>query len=257
MEKCFVIQPFDGGVFDQRFIDVFKQAIEKADFEAYRVDMDSSVRVPIEDIERGIMESAICFAEITTDNPNVWYELGYAFACGKDVVMVCSDERKDKFPFDIQHKKVIKYTAKSRSNFDKLESDITNTIKAYQKTSKTTHKFNVIPVQETDGLTGHEIAVLILLMEKSISNDNIISFYVLQENMWKSGYTNIATSIAIRTLAKKNMLEISRESNDYDGELFDACKITIKGEDWIMSNTDKLQFRQPQKSVHENDNLIF
>lgn len=128
MEKCFVIQPFDNGQFDNLFSDVFKTAIEKANFEAYRVDKDTSVRVPIEDIENGILNSSICFAEITTDNPNVWYELGFAFACRKDVVMVSSNERQGKFPFDIQHRKVIKYTTKSRSDFDKLENDITETM---------------------------------------------------------------------------------------------------------------------------------
>ena len=71
MEKCFVIQPFDNDKFDKRFVDIFEPAISKADFQPYRIDKDLSVRVPIDEIEKGISESAICFAEITTDNPNV------------------------------------------------------------------------------------------------------------------------------------------------------------------------------------------
>src|SRR4029077_17922896 len=73
MEKCFVIQPFDNGIFDKRYEDIFEPAIKSAGFEAYRIDRDPSVRIPIEEIEKGISESAFCFAEITTDNPNVWY----------------------------------------------------------------------------------------------------------------------------------------------------------------------------------------
>src|SRR5687767_12595358 len=99
MGTCFVIQPFDKGKFDKRFTDVFKPAIEKANLVPYRVDEDSSVRVPIETIEKGIRQSHLCFADITLDNPNVWYELGYAFACNKDVILICSDERKTDFPF--------------------------------------------------------------------------------------------------------------------------------------------------------------
>jgi hypothetical protein len=77
---CFVIQPFDGGRFDKRFSDVFKPAIEEAGLEPYRVDRDPSVSIPINDIEKGIRDAAVCFADITLDNPNVWFELGYALA---------------------------------------------------------------------------------------------------------------------------------------------------------------------------------
>ena len=85
MGTCFVIQPFDRGKFDKRFEDTFRPAIEEAGLEAYRVDQDPNVEIPIEAIEEGIRNAAVCLADITTDNPNVWYELGYAFAAGKAV----------------------------------------------------------------------------------------------------------------------------------------------------------------------------
>ena len=252
MEKCFVIQPFDGGIFDQRFVDVFKPAIEKADFEAYRVDRDLSVRIPIEEIQNGIVGSAICFAEITTDNPNVWYELGYAFACGKDVIMVCSDEREKKYPFDIQHKKIIEYATKSKSDYEKLEKEITNVIRAYQKTANVTQSLSKLPIKKTEGLESHEIAILIFLMENSLTINHYTSFYSLRQEMGKSGYTDIATSVAIRTLAKNNMLEISSVSDNY--EPYEVCTITEKGENWILSNQDKLQFRKCVDTIVENKN---
>src|SRR3954469_17738832 len=102
MPNCFLIQPFDGSIFDKRFRDVLAPAVRDAELEPYRVDQDPGVSIPIEAIERGIREAAVCLAEITTDNPNVWFELGYALACGKDVVMVCAErERAKKFPFDV------------------------------------------------------------------------------------------------------------------------------------------------------------
>jgi len=102
MDTCFVIQSFDKGKFDQRYIDVFEPAIRAAGLEPYRVDRDPSVTIPIEQIEEGIKSSKICFADITLDNPNIWYELGFAFASDKDVVMVT--EERQRFPFDIQHR---------------------------------------------------------------------------------------------------------------------------------------------------------
>ena len=131
MQTCFVIQPFDKGKFDKRFQDTFRPAIEEAGLGAYRVDQDPNVEIPIEAIEEGIRDAAICLADITTDNPNVWYELGYAFAAGKAVIMVCSDERKEgKYPFDIQHRTIVGYKSESSSDFEQLEVEIKSRINA-------------------------------------------------------------------------------------------------------------------------------
>jgi hypothetical protein len=76
MATCFVIQPFDAGNFDGRYRDIFKPAIQAADFEPYRVDEDPSVSIPIDVIEKQIRAAAAaCLADITTDNANVWFEL--------------------------------------------------------------------------------------------------------------------------------------------------------------------------------------
>jgi hypothetical protein len=133
MAKCFVIQPFDRDVFDRRYKDTFKPAIEEAGFEPYRVDEDPGVQIPIEEIEKGIREAAVCFAEITTDNANVWYELGFAIACGKPVVMVCERSRP-KFPFDVQHRSIVIYDTGSSSDFDTLRIQIAGKLKAFGKT---------------------------------------------------------------------------------------------------------------------------
>jgi nucleoside 2-deoxyribosyltransferase len=131
MATCFVIQPFDSGKFDKRFTDIYKPSIEAAGLNAYRVDQDPSVSVPIDAIEEGIRKASVCLADITADNPNVWYELGFAFAAGRPVVMVCSEERTGKkYPFDIQHRSIINYLAEAPSDFDKLRESLTTRIKA-------------------------------------------------------------------------------------------------------------------------------
>ncbi|EJL62839.1 hypothetical protein [Flavobacterium sp. CF136] len=244
MEKCFVIQPFDNDKFDKRFVDIFEPAIIKAEFKPYRIDKDLSVRIPIDDIEKGIIDSGICFAEITSDNPNVWYELGYAFACNKDVIMVCSDERIGKFPFDIQHRHIITYKTSSTSDFNILGDTITRKIKAFQIKSKTVKQLNTTPVVETEGLKGHEIALLILMMEDQVSSEDSSSVYRLKNEMAKSGYTDIATSVGIRTLNKLGLIEIVKEYEHWNnGEEYFACKLLEKGEHWILSNQDQLEFR--------------
>jgi len=59
MERCFIIQPFDRDVFDGRYKDTFKSAIEEAGYEPYRVDEDPSVSIPVDRIEKGIREAAL------------------------------------------------------------------------------------------------------------------------------------------------------------------------------------------------------
>ena len=259
MEKCFVIQPFDNDKFDKRFVDIFEPAIRKAEFEPYRIDKDLSVRIPIDDIEKGIAESGICFAEITSDNPNVWYELGFAFACKKDVVMVCSDERVGKFPFDIQHRHIITYKTSSTSDFLTLGDTITRKIKAFQVKSSTIKQLNTTPVVETEGLKSHEIALLILMMENQVSSEDFAAVYTLKNEMTKAGYTDIATSVGIRTLTKLGMIETYKEIDNWNNnQEFIACKLLDLGENWILSNQEQLEFRKKTNSEFPSvDDLPF
>lgn len=257
MDKCFVIQPFDKDKFDKRYIDIFEPAISKSELEPYRIDRDLSVRIPIDDIEKGIIESVICFAEITTDNPNVWYELGFAFACKKDVVMVCSDERpQGKFPFDIQHRQILTYKTSSTSDFETLKDAITKKIKAFQKNSKTVKTLNTTPVIETEGLKSHEIALLILITENQIISEDSISLSFLKSEMNKSGYTDIATGVGIRTLSKNGMIEIFKENDYNDGHAYNACRLTEKGETWILSNQQQLQFRHTNTCETDRKSVV-
>jgi hypothetical protein len=76
------------------------------------------------EIHRGITTAVACLADITTDNPNVWFELGVAIASQRLVVIVCSKERTVSFPFDVQHLSIIRYATDSSSDFDKLKKDI-------------------------------------------------------------------------------------------------------------------------------------
>jgi hypothetical protein len=244
MEECFVIQPFDNGTFDRRYADIFKPAIENAGFSPYRVDRDLGVRILIDNIEQGIRDSAICFAEITTDNPNVWYELGFAFACGKDVVMVCSNEREgNKFPFDIQHRLIIKYKTGAPSDFDALKEQITERLIALRQTTRTVQRLNATPVVDTDGLKSHEVALLILIANYSAMNEIGISTGYLNQVMNEAGYTDIATSLSIITLTKSGMIETSHDS-DHNNNEYIACQLTEKGEKWILANQHLLQFRK-------------
>ena len=129
MPTCFVIQPFDEKN-DRRYEEVYKPALQDAAVTPYRVDRDPSVAVPIDSIENTIKKSDIFLADITTHNPNVWYELGFASATGRPVVMICEGAAFTKLPFDIQHRLVVQYSTSSPTDFERLRKDVTNRIVA-------------------------------------------------------------------------------------------------------------------------------
>ena len=244
MEKCFVMQPFDGGTFDKRYNDIFSVAIKDAGLEPYRVDQDPEVRIPIQDIEAGIKDSRICFAEITTDNPNVWFELGYAYASGKEVVLVCSKERETKFPFDIQHRSIIRYSAESTSDFDSLQKQITEKIKAYLKKEEVLPQLTErLASSNIDGLEEHEMICLAAMASEVDHPQSAVSPYQIKNDMEKSGYTKIAATLAIKALLDKGLIS-QEEVQDWNSEPYLAYRFTKDGWDWVLKNQKKFLLKK-------------
>jgi hypothetical protein len=244
VNRCFVIQPFDGGKFDKRYDDVLVPAIEAADLEPYRVDRDPKVSVPIDEIESGIESSRVCLADITTDNPNVWFELGYAIASTREVVLICSEERTTKFPFDVQHRTITRYTTESKRDFDKLGDAITARLKAIISTeSKLKAVVQISSVAAVEGLEQHEFAALVAAAEMLTDPMGSISTNHIARDMEKAGFTQIAATLAVRSLIAKGMLH-AFEDKDYDNSPYTAIRVTDNGMSWLLQNTDRLRMRR-------------
>jgi nucleoside 2-deoxyribosyltransferase len=244
MATCFVIQPFDAGKFDKRFDDVFAPAIEAAGLEPYRVDQDPSVEIPIDAIEQGIAAANVCLADITTDNPNVWYELGYAFASGRPVVMVCSDERTGrKYPFDIQHRTIIPYLSDSTQDFEKLKQQITAKIEALAQRGEAMRRIadseQVAPVE---GLSQLVLVVFGSIAGVRTDPNGGLSVHLAKQDVERAGFTPVAFALGLRRLQKKGFVELY-EVEDRDGP-YEAVKVTDQGWDWIEKNEDKFILRK-------------
>ena len=247
MGKCFVIQPFDKGRFDKRYEGVFAPAIREAGLDPYRVDRDPSVSIPIEDIEAGIESCEACLAEISTDNPNVWFELGYAIASQREVVLVCSEDRTSHFPFDVQHRSVIKYSTESPQDFEQLQTQITARLKALlQKKARFGQVGHIQSVTKFEGLEQYEIGVLVAVAQQINDPDDGISAYRVREDMEKAGFTKLAATLGLKALLDKEMLE-TFQMKDYEGDVFTAYRVTETGMAWLFANQDKLILRQEEE----------
>jgi len=242
-QRCFVIQPFDNdGPFDARFDDVFVPAAGNAGLEAYRVDRDPSVAIPIDDIESGIDNARACLADITTDNPNVWFELGYAFARRKGVCLVCSEERKTPFPFDVQHRNIHKYRVGSPSYFDDLRNTISERLKAIIDSETDMDRMaSLSPVSSTEGLAPYEIAVLVSILNHGQLYDIVTGTAAIQQNLERAGFNETATAIALEELKRKRMIipDLVPSENQYESD-YPGYRLTSDGLDWVLQNRSAL-----------------
>ena len=248
-----MMQPFDEGVFDQRYESVFAPAIKAAGVEPYRVDRDPSVSIPVQEIESGIRDADICFADITMDNPNVWFELGFAFAIPREVVMACSNERTTHFPFDVQHRSIIKYKTGAPQDFEQFKEKLTERIKAVLKKNEELGKvINRSVIKDTEGLNQHELVALVTIMQNSFLTSGDVSGWKVQNDMNQAGFTDIAVGIALKTLKIKGMVNSSM-GYDQNDEPYAIYKITNEGEEWLVTNQEKLTLTKPNPTRPGDD----
>jgi hypothetical protein len=241
--RCCVFQPFDKGPHDKRYEETVAPAIVSAGLEPYRVDRDDGAVIPIDTLHDEIRSAAICFADISTRNPNVMYELGYAIASGKEVIIICAANQAERFPFDIQHRGIITYTLDSVSDFEQLKAAITNKIRALLKRRATTQQIaEISPVKSTHGLQPNEITALALIMANVDSSADFVRPDVIKGDMDRAGYTRLATQLAVRRLARLRFIEITDDTG-FNGNPLVTYRMLEAGENWLLENQDKLELK--------------
>lgn len=102
----FVLMPFD-----RAFTDVYqlgiRPACEKAGAYAERLDDQIFTESMLQRIYTQIAKADVIVADMTGRNPNVFYEVGYAHALGKVVILLTRD--REDIPFDLKHYRHIVY----------------------------------------------------------------------------------------------------------------------------------------------------
>lgn len=106
MKKAFVLMPFRAP-FNSYYSKIFKPALESVEYNVFRADELYGSHPIIDDIQKSIKESDLILCDMSTRNPNVFYELGLAHAIGKSVILVANSI--DDIPFDLRHVRTIIY----------------------------------------------------------------------------------------------------------------------------------------------------
>lgn len=99
--------------FDKDYDDLYNGVIgpicKEFKYDVIRSDESYSTGIIIQDIIKQINESSIIIADITPDNPNVFYEVGYSHALKKPTILLNEKNRREKLPFDVSGFRTIFY----------------------------------------------------------------------------------------------------------------------------------------------------
>lgn len=102
---CFVLMPFKEP-WSERVHNAIKEIVEELGYNCRRAD-DLYGRVILWDVWQSINEAAFVIADLTSDNPNVYYELGLAHALGKEIIPLL--QKGSDIPFDQRPFRILNY----------------------------------------------------------------------------------------------------------------------------------------------------
>jgi len=253
MPTCFVIQTFDGGKYDRRYRETIRPALVTAKVDPQRADEILGLNPVIEKIESAIEGAAICIAEVTEDNPNVWLELGYALALRRPTVILCERGTRPKLPFDVQHRPVVFYSTESRSGYDDLESEI---VKHVTHEMAKEQRIITAPTLRADSegatdLEAYEVAILSTAFVFWPSADGSASHWELEKKLARLGYTDVGLALGIATLIERRLLvaRIVTEQDDFgNSSVVKHYQVTPEGVEWIKSHKNLLEVRTKPKN---------
>jgi len=119
----YVLMPFD-----DKFDDVYnfgiKEACKAAGAECKRADEESSQEIIISNLYNQIAKADVIVADMTSLKPNVYYEIGYAHALGKRVILLI--EKGEHIPFNLNQYPHILY---DRQKLTDLKEPLTKKMK--------------------------------------------------------------------------------------------------------------------------------
>ncbi|MGB3633795.1 MAG: nucleoside 2-deoxyribosyltransferase [Rubrobacteraceae bacterium] len=111
--SAFILMPFDIG-FEPIYSELIKPALEEAGFNVHRADSTLDQQNILRTIVHSIDNADLVIAELTTSNPNVFYELGIAHGLRKPVVLL--SQELEQVPFDLRSYKIVTYS----THFDEV-----------------------------------------------------------------------------------------------------------------------------------------
>jgi hypothetical protein len=150
--KCFVLMPFTVKDIDkQRYNDLnhwtevyeglIVPAVQKAELLCSRDDKDIGSRLIVENILKKIEEADIVLCDLSSHNPNVFLELGWALRANKPYVLIKDDLTQ--FTFDLNQQFTFEYNHQLQPT--KVKEEINDLCKVIKGTlGDSNHRYSIV-----------------------------------------------------------------------------------------------------------------
>lgn len=106
---AFVAMPFGGEDAEDRFYLGIQEPVWKAHFRCERIDQEFFTGSILDRIKSKIADAEVVIADLTGANPNVFLEVGYAWA--KEVPTILVIDSEEKLRFDVIDQRCLKFTS--------------------------------------------------------------------------------------------------------------------------------------------------
>jgi hypothetical protein len=104
--SAFVVMPFSSP-YNELYTDVIKRICKEVDLDVIRADEEVGPGIILADVVRKIVQSKVVIGEISSRNPNVYYEVGYAHALNKPTILIA--QKSTELPFDVSPFRILLY----------------------------------------------------------------------------------------------------------------------------------------------------
>ena len=207
-----------GGPSDKLYDYVIAPSCEHAGFQPYPIDRDPEATVSIEVLRRTIRESAACIADLTSNNPSVYYGLGSADTLQKDVILILNGK---KLPLDVRHRNVVFYRSQAPSG--SMQTSLVDRLRAIDHIAK-----------QDGSPNGHDLKVLLALL----CSPKGLTEYDISQFLGESGIQVAKTILSVREMERLEYIS-GQVLQDFDGDPLRAFKLTEKGLEWLHNNREE------------------
>ena len=125
--SAFVVMPFDEE-FDDVYAGLISAVLEEIGFNVDRADDIDSQQNILRDVVEKIAKCDLIVADLTSSNPNVFYELGLAHALKRPVILIT--QSIDEVPFDLRPYRLLEYSTHF-VRIDKAREQLTRYAKGF------------------------------------------------------------------------------------------------------------------------------
>lgn len=207
MKKCFIVCPIGNEESETRkrsdslFKHVIAPVCNECGFEPTRIDKENTNGPITDDIFKHLQNDDLVIADLTENNPNAFYEMGYRLALGKPSIHLMMKDSP--IPFDVSTIRSFTYDLTDLDSVEEIKTRLTQTIKSIQfDSSQSVDKATATGVNMVNAQILQEIYKIqdsIAKLETSISSKDSTAFSVLADKLANAN-TKSTDAVIMETL---------------------------------------------------------